>query len=270
MPNPILLLRLEGPLQSWGTRSRWDVRDSGDEPTKSGVIGLLGCALGLERGHPMLLELDRGLRFGVRVENAGRKVTDYQTITDFLPTAAGAFKMSGSKTASTIEAARRSGAPATVISPRDYLEDAAFLVGLEARAGAEGLLKKAAEKVQTPRWPLFLGRKACVPVRPIFADFTAQYQDLEAALMRYPWEWLGFLRESKPDAFKNQGRPERERLPQRLNGWIETDDPLAPGAVSRQDALESNRARVYGFRLAEPFTVSLDNLDSSNLNEVQL
>ena len=44
MGNPILLLRLEAPLQSWGTRSRWDVRDTATEPTKSGIIGLLGCA----------------------------------------------------------------------------------------------------------------------------------------------------------------------------------------------------------------------------------
>jgi CRISPR system Cascade subunit CasD len=42
-----LFLRLEGPLQSWGERARWDVRDTAPEPTKSGVIGLLACALGL-------------------------------------------------------------------------------------------------------------------------------------------------------------------------------------------------------------------------------
>lgn len=36
----ILLLRLEGLLQSWGEHSRWDHRDSSDMPTKSGVIGL--------------------------------------------------------------------------------------------------------------------------------------------------------------------------------------------------------------------------------------
>ena len=46
MAVPILFLRLEGPLQSWGIRSRWDVRETQPEPTKSGVIGLLGCALG--------------------------------------------------------------------------------------------------------------------------------------------------------------------------------------------------------------------------------
>ena len=37
----ILLLRLAGPMQSWGTQSRFLVRDTGMEPSKSGVIGLL-------------------------------------------------------------------------------------------------------------------------------------------------------------------------------------------------------------------------------------
>ena len=41
-----LFLRLEGPLQSWGERGHWAVRDTAPEPTKSGVVGLLGCALG--------------------------------------------------------------------------------------------------------------------------------------------------------------------------------------------------------------------------------
>ena len=267
MPNPILLLRLEGPLQSWGTRSRWDVRDSGDEPTKSGVIGLLGCAMGLPRGDAMLLELDQGLRFGVRVENAGRKVTDYQTITDFLPTAAGEWKGQGTRTRNPAEMRASGARPATVISPRDYLEDAAFLVGLEARAGAESLLEKAVEAVQAPHWPLFLGRKACVPVRPVFEAFTSDYADLEAALTQYPWEWLGVARESEAGVFENsrRGQPTRQ-----LNGWIEPHDATVPGTVSRQDALQFNAARVFGFRLAAPFSVAPETLDLSNGNEVQL
>ena len=43
---PTLLLRLVGPMQAWGTSSRFDERDTGKEPSKSGVIGLLAAALG--------------------------------------------------------------------------------------------------------------------------------------------------------------------------------------------------------------------------------
>ncbi len=49
----VLLLRLAGPLQSWGTQSRFRVRDTGREPSKSGVIGLLCTALGRPRTAPL-------------------------------------------------------------------------------------------------------------------------------------------------------------------------------------------------------------------------
>ena len=53
----IILLKLEGVLQSWGDHSKWDYRDSADFPSKSGVAGLLACAMGMERGDPAMAEL---------------------------------------------------------------------------------------------------------------------------------------------------------------------------------------------------------------------
>ena len=44
-----LLLRLAGPMQSWGTDSKFDVRRTQREPSKSGVIGLVAAALGIPR-----------------------------------------------------------------------------------------------------------------------------------------------------------------------------------------------------------------------------
>ena len=55
--DKILLIRLEGPLQSWGERSKWDYRDTADFPTKSGVIGMIACAMGLERTDAQLGKL---------------------------------------------------------------------------------------------------------------------------------------------------------------------------------------------------------------------
>ena len=46
MSEPYLLLWLEAPLQAWGHDSKFGRRDSLDFPTKSGVLGLLCCALG--------------------------------------------------------------------------------------------------------------------------------------------------------------------------------------------------------------------------------
>lgn len=48
MSKQYLLLWLEAPLQAWGHDSRFGRRDSLDFPTKSGVLGLLACAMGAD------------------------------------------------------------------------------------------------------------------------------------------------------------------------------------------------------------------------------
>ena len=47
--NNTLFLRLEGPLQAWGDNSKFVIRRCMDAPTKSGVLGLICCAMGLSR-----------------------------------------------------------------------------------------------------------------------------------------------------------------------------------------------------------------------------
>jgi CRISPR system Cascade subunit CasD len=140
-----LLLRLAGPMQSWGTQSRFSVRDAGSEPSKSGVIGLLCAAL----GQPRDSDLTRlaALTMGVRVDRPGTVHREYQT--------AGAGY--GVRTAED----KRGG---TVLSNRYYLADACFLVGLE---GPRTLLEQLDEALTRPRWPLYLGRKAFVPGVPV-------------------------------------------------------------------------------------------------------
>ncbi|MEU1898888.1 CRISPR-associated protein Cas5 [Nocardiopsis dassonvillei] len=92
----VLLIRLAGPLQSWGMASRFPARrDSHSRPTKSAVIGMCAAALGLPRsmqleepqnptstrpGRPTVLgELARTV-FGVRADRPGVPVRDYHTV----------------------------------------------------------------------------------------------------------------------------------------------------------------------------------------------
>ena len=253
--KPVLLLRLEGPLQSWGIRSRWDVRDTAPAPTKSGLIGLLGCALGYERGDARLRELDGALRLGVRVEYPGRIVTDYQTITDYLPTAGGEWKLAGSKTSSSVARARESGAlPATIISPRSYLENAAFLAAFEARDGNNELLEKCAAALQSPKWPLFLGRKSCVATRPIFDaksdGLQLEYSGVEDALRHHHWDFRGSKRQLD----------EIKRKPNPLRIYIEESNAGQGASHSWQDALLPGSARLYGFRAVRQDWVPFNDL----------
>lgn len=195
-----LLLRLEGPLQSWGLRARWEERDSASEPTKSGVIGLLGCALGLRRDDDRLRQLSEALRMGVRVDRAGSLLVDYHT------TGGGYLKASeevkGTRFADEpyvggvlstdapnkrgryqVKITQTSKTPETDVSKRAYLMDAAFLVALQG--GDAALIAELAVAVQAPVWPYYLGRKACVPSAPVFAG-TGDYADLQAALVDQP------------------------------------------------------------------------------------
>lgn len=176
MGNPmILLLRLEGLLQSWGERARWDYRDTATMPTKSGIIGLLACALGLTRNDPLILHMDEQLIIGVRMDRAGQILTDYQTISGTIRTADG--KQRGKK-----------DEESTLQSWRQYLQDAAFLVAL---IGDEILLQRCAEALKHPVWPVFLGRKSCVPTRPVYENLTRDYYSLEDVLKRYPVSNIG-------------------------------------------------------------------------------
>ncbi len=64
MSSGVLLLRLAGPMQSWGDASRFNRRETRTEPTKSAVIGLLASAQGRTREDPIedLLQLSFGVR----------------------------------------------------------------------------------------------------------------------------------------------------------------------------------------------------------------
>lgn len=218
MDSSVLLLWLDGPMQSWGTRSRWDVRDTGLEPTKSAVIGLIGCAMGLSRGDPQLEKLDCELLFGVRIDRPGVVSTDYHTVTGYHRTAAGAYKHS-SGTAKSLAKAQEHG-ESTIVSPRDYLHDAVFLVGLETSSERMRALRDA---FAAPHWPLYLGRKSCLPVRPLLDD-TAEFTSLKAAFGCRP------------------------RHPRAQEGSLAAYVEDATGELERQDALRLNQLRMYDFR----------------------
>ena len=164
----LLILRLEGMLQSWGEDSKWDFRDSADLPTKSGIIGLLGCALGLERGDPALAELGEAITIAVRADRGGYRTTDFQTVTGApLRNAEGKPKTGGN----------------TIISRRTYLQDACFTVFIES----DGALRaRISEALRAPCWTLYLGRKSCVPSCPVLIGVSAEYASLEDAVRRYP------------------------------------------------------------------------------------
>jgi CRISPR system Cascade subunit CasD len=161
---PTLLLRMRSPMMSWGDHSRFTIRDTRREPTKSAVIGLLCAAL----GRPRLESVQdlAVLKMGVRVNQEGLVQCDYHTIMD-------SIKSSGGK-------------GDTVISQRYYVADADYLVGLEGADSA--FLKMLDEALANPVWQLYFGRKSFVPSCPVRVE--VKDLPLRDALQSYPFHQL--------------------------------------------------------------------------------
>lgn len=164
----VLLLRLAGPMQSWGTQSRFLHRDTGLDPTKSGVVGLLGAALGVPRQDSQTIQRLARLKMAVRIDRPGIMKRDYHTAMDVR-------KADGS----------RPPAGQAVVSERFFLADADFLVGLE---GDALFLRQIDQSIREPVWPIFLGRKSFVPARPIFVEEGLMDVGLLPALESFPFE----------------------------------------------------------------------------------
>lgn len=184
MPH-ILLLRFSAPMQSWGVISRFSRRDTGKEPSKSAVVGLLCAALGISRdeantGNPIFARLIR-LKMGVRVIREGILQTDYHTAQNIA-------KADG-------------GTKDTELSTRFYLADADFVVGLESD-DAE-LLETVQTALKNPKWQLFLGRRAFVPDLPVyFREGVFTPENIEDALEHFlQSEELNFLLQKFDEEF---------------------------------------------------------------------
>lgn len=179
---PVLLLRLRGPMQSWGIESRFTHRDTAREPSKSGIVGLLGAALGMRRDDQMMIAHLAQLLMGVRVDREGQLATDFHT--------AGGGTLDGRP----YGVARANGdGGAVVVSRRDYLEDADFLVGLQTADAP--LLHRLDRALAAPAWPLYLGRRGFIPTLPLCLGTLDT--DLVEVLEQWPWQ---YRQDEKPPA----------------------------------------------------------------------
>ena len=218
---PTLLIRLCGPMQSWGTRSRFTERDTEMEPSKSGVVGILCAALGRHRSE------DVGdlaaLKMGVRVDNEGTMANDYHT-------------------AGGVDGVARAGGGVSnnaVLSNRYYLAGADFLVGLESED--EARLRGLETALRAPIWQLSLGRKSFVPSVPIHLPYEGGIRQLplREALEAEPWP-------RRPLAW----RPPREGTARRLRLVLETDfsGPARPETRNDQPLGAAFQHRTFGLR----------------------
>lgn len=158
-----VLLKLSGPLQSWGTDSHFETRHTDSHPSKSGVIGMIAAGLGYHRDEDDKLIRLNSLAFAVRIDQVGQILRDYHT--------AGKYKENG-------EFDR------TYVTNRYYLQDAVFVVALSSND--EELIEDVKKAVTEPYYPIFLGRRSLPPT----ADLLLGVFDTDAisALKKCPWQ----------------------------------------------------------------------------------
>lgn len=169
-----LILKLEGVLQSWGTHTFEDYRPSQGFPTLSGVLGLLGACLGVERADAaaqqaladsvaIAVRADRRVLSDKEARIASSRITDFHTVLD-------ARKVGG----------KTNDYP--VVSRREYLCDAPFTVALAQLPNAAFSLDKIADALRRPVYTPSLGRRSCALSRPLFEGFVESAAGLVEAL----------------------------------------------------------------------------------------
>lgn len=219
-PVSTLLLRLAGPLQSWGLTGQFIVRDTHTQPTKSGVIGMVAACLGRRRGDD-ITDLT-ALAMGVRIDQPGTLLRDYHTIsrTDgaTLPTASGTPKKD-----------------LTAVTDRWYLADAVFLVTL---TGDEKTVETIATAVDDPVYAPVLGRRSCAPTGQL--NLGAHSCDPRTLFTEWPWQ------AGAPELDKHHETPPLDAAIEDPHG-----DDLIPDAPNNYAPLQ----REFGNRRIRHLTV---------------
>lgn len=158
-----VLLKLSGPMQSWGTSSHFVTRNTDYYPSKSAVIGIIAASLGYRRDEDEKIKKLNDLDFAVRVDQVGVLRQDYHI----------ASKYNEDWTIKD-----------TYLTYRYYLEDSVFIVALSSED--EKWMDEIIYALKHPYFQQFMGRRSC----PVPANFVLRENELGAidALKNLEWQ----------------------------------------------------------------------------------
>ena len=193
-----LVFQLYGPLLSWGDIAVGETRPSALTPSKSAVLGLVAAALGIKRPDPNATERDnalwesehaalaKGYGFAVWIQNFGVPLSDYHT--SEVPKGAGFATRFDEITE--VQRQKKSGVAfkGTILSRREYRQDAFCTVALWTKADAPYPLDNLRKALLAPRFPLYLGRKSCPLALPLAPRIVEDAESLEMVFpVQTPW-----------------------------------------------------------------------------------
>lgn len=164
-----LKLTIEAILQSYGgPENVWRSRkDTHLAPTRTAIIGLIGCAMGLKQTDPRYKKLNE-LSFFYKDNKKVQRINDYQLIR---PKEAGksyenSFFWSSDGNHKNVQ----------LPTYKEYLVDSSFTVYVGSNE--ELVLKELHQAFRDPVWPYYLGRACCTPSTPI-VDKVFELHELE-------------------------------------------------------------------------------------------
>lgn len=183
-----LVFQLYAPLSSWGETAVGEYRPSAEYPSQSAIQGLLAAALGIDRNDEQAqAALCTGYRLAVGVLNQGRLLRDYHTAQ--VPSRTDLKKRPHATRRDELLVPKQD--LNTILSTRDYRQDAAALVAVQRMENAPYSLPQLVDALKKPKFVLYLGRKSCpismplhpcvltaVPIKTAFAEYQRQVSAL--------------------------------------------------------------------------------------------
>jgi len=174
-----LSFQLYGVLASWGEQAVGESRHSATHPSRSAILGLLGAALGIRREDEQRLNaLSAAVGFGFKVSHSGFLLKDYHTIQ--VPP-----EDKKAKHRHTRRDELRAEKLGTVLSSREYRQDAYALAAVWLTENSHYSLDILEQKLKSPEFHLYLGRKSCPLSLPLNPKIVAA-DSFKAALDDYP------------------------------------------------------------------------------------
>jgi CRISPR system Cascade subunit CasD len=159
-----LAFLIDAPLQSWGSSSKFQRRETETWPTKSALVGVLAAAVGIDKHAPD--EAEQLAPFAALTFSVLRwpKLHPALRLADF-HTVGGGYDKTDPVQKLHIPRKAGDGSPfGTVITRRSYLTDARFIALFQ---GDPATLNRAAAALLDPVWGVWFGRKACIAAEPL-------------------------------------------------------------------------------------------------------
>lgn len=157
-----LVFRLYAPMASWGEAAVGETRPTATYPGRGAILGLVGAALGIRRDDDEGQRcLRKGLQVAVKQHSPGLLLRDYHTVQVPPSQAKVTYRTRREELSVPKEALN------TILSSRDYRCDGLWSVAIRLASEAGWTLDELKAALEMPRFPLYLGRKACPLAAPL-------------------------------------------------------------------------------------------------------